>query len=182
MKKIEFFIFFLLLSAILFPKNALKIGAYAGYFSPSDQQVKEIYKGEDVTYGLKLGVRVWKNFSIWLSGMQFRKTGETTLLKDITTITLNPIHLSLRYTFGLGRINPYLEGGFTYILYKETSDIGDSKGEGRGFSLDAGLELKLSSHFAIDVGAKYSNSAVGASGGDIQLGGIQAGIALLIVF
>jgi opacity protein-like surface antigen len=182
MKKIKITLFFFLLGSFIFPKNAVKIGAYAGYFRSDDTLFREIYEGEDVVYGLKLGVRVWKNLSVWLSGMQFRTTGETTLLKDLTTLTLNPLHLSLRYTFRLGRINPYLEGGFTYIYYNEESDIGDKRGEGRGYALDAGLELRLSSHFNIDFGARYSRSSIQSGNNDIQLGGLQLGLAFLVVF
>ncbi|MCP5046523.1 MAG: outer membrane beta-barrel protein [bacterium] len=160
----------------------LKIGAYAGYFSPTDENIKEIYEGEDVTYGLKLGIRVWGNFSVWLSGMRFNKTAETTLLNDITTITLNPAHLTLRYTFKLGGISPYLEGGYSYIFFNEASDIGTTKGEGKGYCFDAGLELKLSSRFMMDVGVKYSQAEVRPTGFDVQLGGLQGGVAFLVVF
>lgn len=165
----------------MYPKNILKLGAYAGYFKPEGEWVSSIYK-EDVVYGVKLGVRVWNNLSIWLNGMQYRKTGKTVPLEDITTVTLNPIYLSLRYTFVLGAFNPYLEGGFTYIYFNEESEIGTTKSEGRGFSADAGIELKLSSHFVIDVGVKYSKISVNPTNFDVQLGGLQAGVAFLVVF
>jgi len=181
MKKIGLFLVFLLLNSTIFPGN-VKLGSTIGYFSPEDKNLKEIYKGEDVIYGLKLGVRVWNKFYIWLSGMQFKKTAETTLLDDITTLTLNPITLSLRYTFALGTVNPYLEGGYTYIFYNEKSDIGDVEGEGKGYSVDIGIEFKLSSRFIIDLGAKYSRATVRPTGFDVQLGGAQAGIAFLVVF
>jgi opacity protein-like surface antigen len=182
MKKINIFLSILLLGSILFPRDAVKFGAYAGYFSPTDETFKEIYKGEDVIYGLKLGVRIWNEFYLWLSGMQFKKTSETTLLSDITTLTLQPITLSLRYTFNLGTVNPYLEGGYTYIFFKEESDIGDVDGEGKGYSMDAGIELKLSSRFVIDLGARYSRTTVRPTGFDVQVGGLQAGISLVVVF
>jgi opacity protein-like surface antigen len=182
MKKISALLFFLFLSSILFPKSVFKVGPYIGYFSPADKTLKDIYKVEDIVYGLKLGVRVWKGFFIWLSGMQFKKTSETTLLGDNTTLTLNPINLSLRYTFELGTINPYLQGGYSYIFYKEESDIGEVKGEGKGYCLDAGIEFKISSRFIIDVGAKYSQATVRPTGFDVQLGGAQAGVSFLVAF
>ena len=176
------FLSILLLGFFLFPRDNVKIGAYAGYFSPTDEQFKKIYKGEDITYGLKLGIRIWNEFYLWLSGMQFKKTSETTLLSDITTLTLRPLNLSLRYTFNLGVVNPYLEGGYTYIFFKEDSEIGNVDGEGKGYSLDAGIEFKLSSRFVIDLGARYSRATVRPTGFDVQLGGVQAGISLLVVF
>ncbi len=182
MKKINIFLVILLLGSCLFPRDAVKIGAYAGYFSPADEEFKKIYQGEDFIYGVKLGVRIWRGFYLWLSGMQFKKTGETTLLHDITTLTLQPITLSLRYTFNLGGVNPYLEGGYTYIFFKEESDIGDVEGEGKGYSLDAGIEFKLSSWLVVDLGARYSQAQVRPTGHDVRLGGVQAGITLVVVF
>jgi len=182
MKKIYILLSALLLVSILFPRDAVKIGPYTGYFSPADKEFKKIYKGEDFIYGLKLGVRIWKEFYLWLSGMQFKKTAETTLLHDITTLTLQPITLSLRYTFNLGGVNPYLEGGYTYIFYKEESAIGDVDGEGKGYALDTGIEFKLSSRFVIDLGVRYSRATVRPTGFDVRLGGVQAGISLVFVF
>jgi opacity protein-like surface antigen len=182
MKKFKLLLLLLLLSTFIYPKNSFKLGASIGYFRSDDSLFRSIYKGEDVTYGLKLGVRVFNNFSIWLSGMQFKQTGHTTLLDDTTILTLNPINLSLRYTFRLGVLNPYVEGGYLYMLYKEDSDIGNSKGESKGYSLDAGLEFRLSSHFAIDLGVKYSRCSIDSNNEKLQLGGTQTSIAFLVVF
>jgi opacity protein-like surface antigen len=182
MKKTSMLLFFLLLGVFLFPKNVVKLGPYAGYFSPADKTLKEIYGENHVIYGMKLGIRVWKGLYLWLSGMQLKKTSETIPLGDLTTLTVTPLNLSLRYTFDLGAVNPYLEGGYSYIYYKEESVIGDNKGEGRGYSLDAGIEFKISSGFIIDVGARYSRAAVNPSGFEVQLGGAQAGISFLVAF
>lgn len=183
MKKTSLFLIILLLCTVgtILPKDSVKLGAYAGYFRQADSQFRQIY-GEDAIYGVKLGIRIWNNFSIWLSGMQYRKTAKTTLLEDITTLTVNPVHLSLRYTFRLGKVNPYLQGGFTYLFYNEESDIGSVKEEGRGFSADGGIEFKISSHFTIDVGAKYSQVTVKPTTVEADLGGFQAGMAFLVVF
>jgi opacity protein-like surface antigen len=181
-KAICIFLFFVLLTSVLSPKNTLKIGPYTGYFSPQGADMKKYYEGEDIIYGLKMGVRIWRGFYVWLSGMQFQKTSQTTLLADATTLTLNPINLSLRYTLNLGTINPYLEGGYSYILYKEISDIGNVKGETRGYSVDAGIEFKLSAAFVIDLGVRYSQAEIDTTIFDGKMGGTQAGAALLVVF
>lgn len=180
MKKIGLLSIFLLLSVMTLQGGIVKIGAFAGYFGTADNQLKDTYSEGDVVYGVKLGFRVYKGLSIWLSGSQFKSTGETSLLGDITTLTLNPIDLSLRYTFRLGFFNPYLEGGFTYIYYNEQSDIGDEKGEGRGYFLSVGGEIKLSQRFSIEIGAKISRSKVSPKNFDVELGGTQAGMSLII--
>lgn len=183
MKKTSLLLIILLFCTFgtLLPKESVKLGAYAGYFRQADSQFRQIY-GEDAIYGLKLGIKIWNNFSIWLSGMQYRKTAQTTLLEDITTLTVNPIHLSLRYTFKLGRVNPYLQGGFTYLFFNEESDIGTVKDEGKGYSADGGIEFKVSSNFTIDIGMKYSQVNVKPTIVEADLGGFQAGMAFLLVF
>ena len=182
MKKIGVFLAILLLGVSLFPRDNVKLGAYVGYFSAADPVLKEIYKGEDVIYGLKLGIRIWNEFYLWVSGKQFKRTAETTLLGDLTTLTLQPVNLSLRYTFPLGSVNPYLEGGYSYVLYKEKSAIGDVNGEGKGYSLDVGIEFKLSPRFVIDLGVRYNRATVRPTDFDVQLGGAQAGVSFLVVF
>ena len=180
MKKTGLLSIFLLLTVMSLQGGIVKIGAFAGYFATADKQFKETYSEGDVIYGVKLGFRVYKGLSLWVSGGQFKGTGETSLLGDITNITVNPIDLSVRYTFRLGAFNPYLEGGFTYIYFNETSDIGDTKSEGKGYFLSIGGEIKLSSHFSIDIGAKISRAKVNPKGEDVELGGTQAGLSLLI--
>jgi outer membrane protein W len=182
MKKIGIYLFLFFISSTVLPKDNVRIGAYAGYFSSRDNTIQEVYTRGDITYGVKIGVRIWKGFSIWLSGTQFREVSETSLLGDITTLTLNPLTLSLRYTIPLGSVNPYLGGGYAYIYYKEKSDIGNVSGEGRGYSLDAGFEIKLSRRFHLDIGAAYTDVGVRPTGFDIQLGGLQAGISFLVIF
>lgn len=182
MKKIIIFLVFTLINISIFSKDTLRIGIYSGYFFPRDNMLKEIYKKEGVIYGFKLGVRVWKGLSLWLSGMQYQKIAETFPLGDRTKLILNPINLSIRYTFRLGRINPYVEGGYTYVFFKELSDIGDVESEGKGYSLDTGIEMKLASWFMIDIGVKYSSVEVNPTGFDVDIGGFQAGIALLLTF
>jgi outer membrane protein W len=181
MKKtcIGLLIFFI--SSFLLPKDNIKIGAYAGYFSVRDNTIKQVYTDGDVTYGARIGVRIWNGLHIWLSGGQFRKVSGTTLLGDTTTLVLNPVTLSLRYAAPLGRVNPYIGGGYTYIYYKEKSEIGNVTGEGKGYSVDAGIEIKLARWFSLDLGASYSSAKVNPTGFDIELGGLQTCVSFLLV-
>ena len=122
----------------------------------------------------------------WLSGTQFKSTGVTSVTDEITTLTLNPIYISLRYTFELSKVNPYLELGYNYMIFKEKSrfgtesesELGTTKDGGSGFSFDAGVEFKVSSKIILDLGMKYSQVEVL----DIDLGGFQAGLSLLVIF
>lgn len=180
-KKNFIILLFLLFSSTLFPEDIVKVGAYSGYFSPAEKMLSEIYRGKDIIYGLKVGVHIWRGFYGFLSGLQYRQVSET-LLGDVTRLKLNPITVSLRYTFSLGVVNPYLESGFTYIYFKEVSDIGNTKDSGGGVLVGTGVEFRASDRFIFDVGAKYSQVKVSPGDFAVDLGGLQVGVSFLVVF
>ncbi len=167
------------------------IGPYAGYFQPNFSDDKALYdlftgiygKG-DVIYGGRLGVHVWKGLYFWLSASQFKVISKTTYTGDKTTLTLLPINVSLRYGLHLGFFVPYAGVGFTFLNYKEESVIGNAKGSGGSASLEAGFELKMNRNFSFDLGIRYGKINVKPenSTDTIDLGGLQAGVALLVSF
>ena len=109
---------------------------------------------------------------------------QTTFTEDKTTLTLLPVHAFLRYSFALGFFNPYLGAGFNYLSFKEESVIGNVKGNGSNLSLEAGFELRVNSHFSLDFGARFDQIKIKPENIDeeIDLGGLQAGICLLVSF
>lgn len=161
-----------------------KVGPYAGYFQPKSIPLKEIYGKGDVLYGGRLGVHIWKGLYFWLSASQYKVISKTTFTEDKTTLTLLPVHAFLRYSFALGFFNPYLGVGFNYLSFKEESVIGNVKGNGSNLSLEAGFELKVNRHFSLDFGARFDQIKIKPENIDeeIDLGGLQAGICLLISF
>lgn len=186
MKRIKLLLLLLTLSSIIFPKDLLKIGAYTGSFFPNDKRLKEIYNKVEIIYGLKVGVHVWNGFYVWLSGMQYKTFSETTLMGDITRLTLNPLHLSVRYTWKHRLISPYLQVGYTQVYFNEESDIGNKKDKITGYSLSTGIEFELSSRFIIDLGLKYSQAKKKIDIAEnikeeFNLGGFQIGISFLVI-
>lgn len=180
-KKIYSALFIFLMSCTIFSQDFMKIGAYSGYFSPKDAILNEVYGGKDVIVGLKIGVHLWHGFYAYLSSMQYKQVDETRL-GDVTRLTLNPLSLSLRYTFSIGVANPYLESGFTQVYFSEKSDIGSTKDKGSGFSTDAGVEFRLSNRFVLDLGAQYSRVNVDSGDIEVDLGGFRVGLSFLVVF
>ena len=162
-----------------------KIGPYAGFFQPQDAVFKQIYGKGDVLYGARLGVHIWQGFYGWFSASQFKVISKTTFTGDKTTLTMLPISVFLRYSIRLGFFNPYAGLGYTYLSFKEESEfIGNFKDNGSGVSFEAGFELKMNPHFSLDFGArfdqiKYKSENIDA---EIELGGLQAGVMLLVSF
>lgn len=178
-RKVVFFLV-LICGTTLFAGDLFKVGVSSGYFIPSNEIFKEVYDG-DLVYGFKLGVHVWNGFYMYASGLQYKKFSETTYTGDITRLTLNPIHLMLRYTAPLGKANPYIGGGYTYIKFKEESTIGEIDDSGNGYCLEAGIEFNLSSRFILDLNAGYSSVSITPFDEEVDLGGAFAGLSFLVV-
>jgi hypothetical protein len=164
-------------------KNLLiKIGPYAGFFQPRDADLKSIYGQGDMIYGGRLGVRIWQGVYLWFSAARFTTIGKTTFSEDKTTLTLTPLSVFLRLGLGLGFFKPYAGIGFTYLSFKEESDIGNVTGNGRDIAYESGFELKMNRHFFLDFNARYEEIKVKPKSFEINLGGLQAGVSLLISF
>jgi hypothetical protein len=161
----------------------IKVGPYAGYFQPKDAWLKTIYGKGDMIYGGRLGVHAWQGFYAWISYSQYRVIGETTFSKDKTTLTLAPLSIFLRYNISLGALKPYAGIGYTYMSFKEESDISDNTtGNGKNIAYEAGFELQMSRNFFVDLNVRYDQIKVTPKGSETDLGGLQAGISLLVSF
>jgi hypothetical protein len=163
----------------------IKIGPYAGYFAPQEDLFKKIYGEGDVLYGARLGVHIWNGFHVFLSASQYQVISKTTFTGDKTTLTLLPASLFVRYNLGRGIFSPYAGIGYTFLSVKEETEfVGNFKGDGSNASVEAGFELKVNRHFFIDFGARFDQIKVKPEDIDaeIDLGGLQAGISLLISF
>jgi hypothetical protein len=161
----------------------MKIGPYAGYFQPRDANLKSIYGEGDVIYGGRLGIHLWQGFHFWLSASQFKVIGKTTYSEDKTTLTLTPLSAFLRCNISLGFFKPYAGIGFTYMGFKEESSISpNTTGNGKNTAYEAGFELKMNRHFFLDFNARYEEIKVKPTDFEIDLGGLQAGVSLLVSF
>jgi hypothetical protein len=161
-----------------------KFGPAAGVFLPQNGLVRDVYGSFDLVYGGRVGVRVWRGIYVWLSAAQVQSSGKTTLLEEQTRLTLLPLSAFLRLGLRLGSVMPYAGIGYTYMTFNEESEIGDTSGNGSNFSLEAGFEVRLNRIFALDLGARFDQILVqpGDLEEEIDLGGLQIGLALLISF
>ncbi len=166
-----------------------KVGPYGGFYRPTNALFKEIYGEGDVLYGGCLGLRIWKGFYLWLSLAQFKSIGGTTFTEDKTTLTLIPASAFLRFEVGQGAIIPYAGVGYTFLSFEEESESvgGHNKDSGGDLALEAGFEFKINRHVYIDLGARFTRIQFATENPVnpdemLDLGGLQAGISLLISF
>jgi hypothetical protein len=161
----------------------IKIGPYAGFYQPQDANLKKIYGNGDAIYGARLGVHLWQGLYFWLSASQFKVIGKTTFTEERTTLTLLPLNVFLRYSVALGFFHPYAGIGFTHMAFKEESEIAvNIKENGSNVAYEGGFELKINRHFFMDFGIRDDKIIVKPTDFEIDLGGLQAGISLLISF
>ncbi len=160
----------------------IKIGPYAGYLRPHDMLLKQIYGDGDVIYGGRLGIHVWNGFYVWLSASQYKVISKTTFSEDKTTLSLFSACAFLRYSLRLGFLSPYAGIGFTKLSFKEESALGNVSGNGNNSAYEGGFEIRMNRHLILDLGARYDTIKVEPTGFEIDLGGLQAGVALLVSF
>lgn len=162
----------------------LKIGPYVGLYAPQNDVFKEVYGSIGAVYGGRLGVRVWRGIYAGFSLARYKVTGQTTVTEEETVLTLTPLSAFLRLALSLKSVKPYAGIGYTYMMFNEESVIGDTKGHGNNFSLEAGFEFKMGRNFYLDFGARFDQIYVqpGDLEEKIDLGGLQVGLALLVSF
>lgn len=165
----------------------LKLGPYLGFFRPNDAKVRDIYlkntfnHGKEIVGG-RIGLRIWDEIFLWLSYSRFHVKAQTTFTKEETELTLQPITATLRYSVPLGLLKPYVGVGYTYLQFKESSPLGNTKDNGGNACFELGFELFEGRGFGLDIGARYDRVNVKPTGEEIDLGGLQFGALFFLSF
>lgn len=169
---------------LFLPGQMIKIGPYAGYFRTNDPMLEEIYKDAELIFGGRGAINLWRGFYLWFSYSHCEFVSKTTFSEEITVLVINPATVTLRYQLKTKVLQPYIGAGYTYLRYKEEAAIGQVKGTANDISYEGGLELKLSANVGFDIGVRYDRLLVNPtnSPSSIDLGGLQAGITLIISF
>jgi opacity protein-like surface antigen len=162
--------------------GAFSVQVKASYFLPGDSYFKSIY-GNAPTFGVKIGLDVWKGLGVWVDAEYLARSGKTTVTAETTDLTLIPITGGIRYAFSLGKnILPYLGAGVGYFLYEEKNAIANvSKGD-IGYVGLAGVMIKFGRTVFVDIQGSYSTCKVNPAGVEAELGGVKAGLGLGVSF
>lgn len=152
------------------------------YFSPSDQDFKDIY-GAGFMYGGEAAVGIMDNLDIFASAAIFNQSGELTFTAEETDIRIIPIRAGIKYYLPLAAaMDFYLGGGANYCLYEESNPIGEISDSGLGFFGQAGVNAFLSENFFLDAYAGYSSCKVQPADFEVNIGGLEAGLGLGLRF
>jgi hypothetical protein len=153
------------------------VGVKVTYFSPSDAEFKSIYGGGPM-FGAEFDFSIMPGLDVWLDGGYFAKTGELTVTKEETKLTLIPIGAGLRYKYPLGMVAPYAAAGARYYIYKESNVIGDVSGGGIGFVGRVGVLVSAVSAVNFDLSVGFSTCTMQPDDFEFNVGGLELSLAI----
>ncbi len=145
-------------------------------------------------------VNLWKALFVEATVERSKADGERVFVSDgdifplgiPLQVTMTPIDLVAGWRFGgLGRVTPYLGGGFTSIGYREEADFDDTDGDfddrGDGFVLLGGIEVPVWRwiHVRGEVRYRDVSDVLGAGGvsavfDENALGGVTYGVKIAV--
>jgi len=138
--------------------------------------------GIEVSHIFSLNNRSLLGLSLELRG--FAESGRSTETGTHTSFSMTPVTLTGKYVLAKGDFNPYLGAGADYILYKETSSMGDCSGGTVGIHLEGGVYYRppLFEFLKIKAFLRFSRAVAKVSDIKVNLGGLEFGIGILYCF
>jgi len=151
------------------------------YFSPSDEEFKDIYGG-GVMYGGEVSIGVWKGLELWFGGSYFSREGELTFTKEKTELQIIPVGGGLRYRWRGKSLSPYLAAGLGLYQFKESNPIGEVDLGEVGFVAAIGTYVRIAGGLLIDLYANLSVCEFSSDDFEINISGFGAGIGIAYEF
>ena len=172
----------------IFLDNNTMVGFAIGNYRVASERYRQIFgnsraiTGVEASHIFSLGDRSLLGLSLEVRG--FSKSGQSTETGIHTHFSMTPITLTGKYMLEKGDFNPYLGAGADYILYKETSSMGDSSGGTVGFHVEAGVYYQppLFDFIKIRAVFRYSRAVTDVNDIKVNLGGLEFGIGILYGF
>lgn len=160
------------------------IGGEVGVSLPGDQIYKDVYGKQVLVFDGTFGIRLTRLFEIVVQAGYSLDQGAATLFQEKTEFRLIPLSGSFRFVFlDRGMFRPYLGGGLSYYMFKETSEeMGDTSGSGLGFHAEGGAYIYFGRMAGLDINVRYTSLTATANEVESGLGGISAGLGLRFRF
>jgi hypothetical protein len=155
-----------------------------GSFSVKDPLFTEVYSEGGSIQGLGITAALFLNIDFYLEAKAFYKKGQLTFTKESTSFLLLPISVGFRWRAPLGLIEPFIGAGLDYDVYYEKNDIGTALDYAKGTHVLAGVSLRPGKNAPIALIGRIRYSMVKAehAGVTIDLGGLEAGASLALIF
>lgn len=157
---------------------------FLGNYTINEPLFKSIYQNGGRILGILLSANLVFNFDFYFEIKEFYKSGTLTYSKEQTRFLLVPVSLGLRYVLPSSFIRPYFGAGGDVYFYYETNPIGSVLNYAKGYHLLGGAYLQLGKDFPIliNVRMKYTLVKASQNGRSIDLGGLEYGAGIGLVF
>jgi len=157
---------------------------YYGKYDIKDARFTDVYKTGGSIQGIGLSSALAYGFDFYSEIKAFYKTGALTYTQEKTTFLLLPLSFGLRYVLPAGILRPYAGGGMDFYFYYENNPIATTLNVATGYHLTGGLYLLFGKNSPIRLNGKVTYTRVKATeeGVSIQLGGLEYGAGIAIVF
>jgi len=155
-----------------------------GRFTPSDAQFKKVYQKGGSIEGLILSGNLVSNFNLYLEVKAFSRSGELTFTKEKTKFFMLPLSLGVRYILPRGWFLPYAGFGTDFYFYYENNPIGTVTNYAHGYHLQGGTYIRPAESVPVwlNLKLKYTKAQAEYKGRTLELGGLEFGIGLALVF
>ncbi|HEX9903265.1 MAG TPA: hypothetical protein VGB72_10445 [Acidobacteriota bacterium] len=160
---------------------AMDITARGQYFRPTDKAFQDFY-GSGWKAGGEIGFRLTGRLDIWAGGDYFARSGMLTFTGEDTKLTLTNLGMGIRYRLTTGPISLYAGTGILVCLFKESNPIGVASRTGVGALARTGLFLRIVRGFFIHFSLGYSYCPMKPADYNIDVGGLEGGAGLAVVF
>ena len=148
------------------------------YFTPSEQAFRTIY-GSGVIAGIKIGIGIWQNFELGLTGSTFSKKGELTYTQEETTLKIMPVGIVIRYVHpAWAGVDVYGGFGINYFSFKEENAIGKVHTSKIGYVGTIGTYVKVIDGLFLDLYLDYSTCHIKPEDLKVNIGGFGAGAGI----
>lgn len=135
------------------------------YFDFFSNQVREMYPGGGINYGLTTSVPIWRELNFWGAVDYFTKGGTMIGINHSTRITFVPITVGFKYLYSVVRwLGIYGGAGFKYYF---ASAINRSPAlnrtifrTGPGAAIETGAIFCINKHFTTDLFANFSYAKI----------------------
>jgi hypothetical protein len=169
-------------------ENGRKQGTFEFFFGPytvTDSLFKEVYpQGSNTIRGILLSSSIVAGIDFYAQIKAFYKTGALTYTQEETKFLMIPLSLGLRYELPTNYVIPYVGGGADFYFYYESNPIGTTLNVATGMHVLGGIYIEFGKSFPLRLNGmlKYTWVKATESGQTIQLGGLEYGGGIAVVF
>ena len=176
-RKLAFMVMVILSVSVFTYGQSFRMKFNASYFHPQEEIFREIYGG-GISYGGEIDIKILKSTYLWFGADYFSKTGNLTLTREDTEITIVPIIAGLKFILRGRKTKVYLGFGLGSFQYKEINPIGEVKESSLGYTGQLGILFKVGGSLIFDVFGNYSYCRVMPQDIQVNIGGIRGGLGI----